>query len=67
VRRTTSTIKRVQDLLTTRRARRLERLAQEQSSEGRDARLRAEGARDDALMEARRAMGPGGGGFGGSR
>jgi hypothetical protein len=58
VRRTTSTIKRVQDLLTTLRARRVERLAQEQSSEGRDAQVRAEAVRDEALMAARQAMGP---------
>jgi hypothetical protein len=58
MRRTTSMIKRVQDLLTTLRARRVERVAQEQSSEGRDAQVQAEAVRDEALMAARQAMGP---------
>ena len=58
MRRTTSTIKRVQDLLTARRGRRLERVAQEQSREGREAQLRAEAARDEARLAERQALGP---------
>ena len=53
MRRTTSTIKRVQDLLTTRRGKRFEGQAGRFSAEGRAARLEAEGRQDSAFTAGR--------------
>jgi hypothetical protein len=65
VRRTTSTIKRVQDLLTTRRGKRFEKQSGRFTADGRAARLDGEARRDEAFAAGRPVPpmpGPPGGG-----
>jgi hypothetical protein len=61
MRRSTSTIRRVQDLLSARRERRLERTGRFQSAEARAARTEADSTRDEAFTAGRPVPPLGGG------